>query len=312
MARLLLLDDSVELLETVQSRLAALGHEVISCRTGKQALAHIDETRFDVFILDLNVADVSAFDITTKMASNALNWASPIIVMTAHPQPEALFKALNAGASFVLAKPFSFATLADKVTQLLGPRDALKGAFDPALVRGLLEATVHVVGRLGGVPVVAGKPFLKSDGLTLCDANALVDVRGGGICGSLCFSFHPDTIETLLGSLFAYELDERFTFALCRDALMEVSNLIVGNANRRFRRDMGLVLKSSGQRYLKGAGIRVPYAATKATVLVVPFTVQTSWPFYLEFSLIVGENEPALPGSGSSRDVYELGQIVFL
>ena len=311
MARLILVDSSLELLQTLQRRLQALGHEVVTCSSGKQALTQMEETRFDVFILDLNVSDVTAFDLTAKMTSNALNWASPIIITTAIPETEALFKVLNAGASFVLAKPFAFETLVEKVHQLLSPRVALRGAFDPSFVRSFLDATAHVVGRLGGVPVVAGKPFLKSDTLALCDANVLVDVRGGGVRGSLCFSFHTDTVETLLTSLFAYDSEERFTDTLRRDAMIEVMSLVLGHASRTLRREKGLVLTPSGDRFLQGAGVNIPYA-TKAPVLVVPFTVRTSWPFYLEFSLLLGENQAVIPAESPARSVYELGEIVFL
>jgi CheY-like chemotaxis protein/CheY-specific phosphatase CheX len=311
MARLLLLDESPELLETLQARLQSLGYEVAACANGKQALAHVEEMRFDAFILDHGVSDVPALELISRIAGNQFNWQSPVIVMTAHPQPEALFKVLNAGASFLLAKPFAFATLAQKVARLLDPRDALKGPFDPTLVRGFLDAMVHVVGRLGRVPVMAGRPFLKSDALALCDVNALMDVRGSGLRGSLCFSFHPDTVETLLTPLFAYEAGERFTDALCRDAVLEVADLVVGHAKRTFRRDLGLALRESGMRFLQGAGLEIPYA-TRAPVLVVPFTVQTSWPFYLEFSLVVGDNEPVIPGASPARSVYEAGDIVFL
>lgn len=311
MARLLVLDSSSELLETLQSRLQERGHEVVACNSGKQALAYMEETRFDVFILDLAVSDLTALDMTIKLSSSPLNWSAPIIVTTANPETETLFKVLNAGASFVMAKPFAFETLAEKVIQLLVPKNALKGAFDPYLVRSFLEATVHVVGRLGGVSVVAGRPFLKRDGLALCDSNALTDIRGGGVQGTLCLSFHNDTVESLLTALFGYESEDRFTDALRRDAALEVMNLTIGHAVRSLRRDKGLALRPSGRQFVFGAGESLPYAA-QSPVLVVPFTVRTSWPFYLEFSLLVGENEASISAESAARNVYDLGEIVFL
>jgi|GEM_PF-4749373 len=311
MARLLLLDGSASLLQSVQTRLQDVGHEVMAFASGRQALAQIEDAHFDVFILDLNVGDVSAFDITTKISTNTLNWNSPIIVMTEHPQPEALFKVMNAGASFVLAKPFAFSTLLDKVEQLLNPRDVRKGAFDPLLVRGFLDAVVHVVGRLGDVHVAAGKPFLKEGTLALCDVNALVDLRGGGVCGSLCLSMHPDTLETLLSRLFGFDASDRLTDSLLRDAALEIVNLIAGEARRVFRRDQGIVITPGASRNVQGAGLEIPYAA-RAPVLVVPFSVPTSWPFYLEFCLLLGENEPLIPGSSSARAVLDPGDVNFL
>lgn len=311
MAHLLLLDGSPEVLEGLRTRLQDLGHEVVACATGRQALSHVEDARFDVVILDLDVGDVSPFDVTAKIAANALNWASPIIATTSAPQPESLFKVMNAGASFLLAKPFAFGTLAHKVELLLTPRDVRKGAYDPAIVRGFLEATVHVVGRLGNVPVAAGRPFLKPDALAFCEVNSLLDLRGGGIAGTLCFSFHPDTLETLLGSLFYYEHTERVSETLVRDAVLEVTNLVVGHAKRLFRRDCGLLLDDSPARCIHGVGIQIPYAA-KAPILVVPFSVPGSWPFYLEFCLVLGENEPLIPGSSPARLVFEPGEIHWL
>ena len=122
MARVLLIEDSARVAETVGAGMRAHGHSVVlagGVRAADEALTH---GAFDVAVVDIGLPDGSGLDWcrATRRADNPL----PILVLTARNGVADRVDGLDAGADDYLGKPFSLDELLARVRALCrrGPR----------------------------------------------------------------------------------------------------------------------------------------------------------------------------------------------
>lgn len=113
-AKILLVDDDADILESLQNRLAWMGHEVVTARDGRVALDVIDQESPDLMLLDLEMPDVAGLDVLERLAArpdqkkqaNALLNDPVVIVMTAFATVDRAVEAMRLGAFDFLTKPF--------------------------------------------------------------------------------------------------------------------------------------------------------------------------------------------------------------
>jgi len=114
---ILLADDNA-----VNRRLAARllekqGHVVRATASGREALAALDRERFDLAILDVQMAEMDGFETTAiiRAREKATGGHLPIIAMTAHAMASDRERCLQAGMDGYLSKPIDPTTLAQEV-----------------------------------------------------------------------------------------------------------------------------------------------------------------------------------------------------
>jgi len=99
----LVVDDELPILRTLDVNLRARGYEVQVARTGHQALAIAARRHPDVVILDLGLPDLSGVEVIHGLRG----WTSvPIIVLSARTAEAQKVVALDAGANDYVSKPF--------------------------------------------------------------------------------------------------------------------------------------------------------------------------------------------------------------
>ena len=120
--KLLIIDDSQEILTVLTNFFTKKGFEVVSASNGLDALKHIErkEAFFDLIITDLvlpNISGVAIISIVKKKFPQ-----TPIIAITGWGEhPESL--AREAHADVVLEKPFKLPEVEKWVNQLLSRND---------------------------------------------------------------------------------------------------------------------------------------------------------------------------------------------
>ena len=103
MTTVLVVDDELPILRTLDVNLRARGYEVQVARTGHQALAIAARRHPDVVILDLGLPDLSGVEVIHGLRG----WTSvPIIVLSARTAEAQKVVALDAGANDYVSKPF--------------------------------------------------------------------------------------------------------------------------------------------------------------------------------------------------------------
>jgi two-component system, sensor histidine kinase and response regulator len=119
--RILIVDDSPEILSITEAILAAAGYETIAYTDGTIALQIMELLPPDLIVLDVNMPNIDGFEMTRRIRSNSAWDLTPILLFTALDRSQAVF-GLECGADDILGKPVSIDELLGKVSLLLHSR----------------------------------------------------------------------------------------------------------------------------------------------------------------------------------------------
>lgn len=122
--RLLIVDDNVATRYALRRRLERHDYEVLEAGTGTDGLALIESEPLDALILDVNLPDMSGFDIVRILRADARTALLPVIhVSAASIQTGDIITGLDAGADAYLIHPVDPDVLLATLRTLLRVRD---------------------------------------------------------------------------------------------------------------------------------------------------------------------------------------------
>jgi DNA-binding response OmpR family regulator len=96
------------------------GYRVGIARNGREALAAIEETPYDLVLLDVMMPDVDGYEVCRQLRQRADRATTKVIFLSAKSQPTDVQQGYAAGADLYVPKPFSTRQLMQQVRQLLG------------------------------------------------------------------------------------------------------------------------------------------------------------------------------------------------
>ncbi len=172
--RLLLVEDSTALRESLAIALAAEGHAVDAAADGSQALGFLAHYDYDLMVLDLALPGIDGLGVLDGL--RAQRRATRVLVLSARDQVSDRVEALNRGADDYLVKPFAIDELLARLRALARRR------FDdasPRLVAGALSvdtATCLVTGPHGAI-ALSPKEYVLLE--LLLRERGRVHTRGG-------------------------------------------------------------------------------------------------------------------------------------
>ncbi|MCX6985453.1 MAG: response regulator [Lentisphaerae bacterium] len=105
MSKILVADDSVIAQVAYMQMLDFLGHEVIMCGNGLQAVNRFKETHPELVILDVDMPEMNGFDACREIRKTPDGLNVPIIIVSAGDSEEDIVSGMNAGANDYLVKP---------------------------------------------------------------------------------------------------------------------------------------------------------------------------------------------------------------
>lgn len=116
MTQLLLVEDDELLGNGITKVLSQRGERLNWVRTGQSALSVLQKDQYDLILLDLNLPDITGFDIleTIRAEKNDI----PILVLTARGSIDDRVHALDSGADDYLTKPFDINELCARIRAL--------------------------------------------------------------------------------------------------------------------------------------------------------------------------------------------------
>ncbi len=86
---------------------------------GQMALRMLKGAKFDFVVSDINMPNMNGFELLRQIRADAELKALPVLLVTAEAKKEDIITAAQAGASGYVVKPFTKATLEEKVKKIL-------------------------------------------------------------------------------------------------------------------------------------------------------------------------------------------------
>jgi serine/threonine-protein kinase len=120
MARILVADDSLIVRKSYESMLSFMGHEVILCKDGQEAVQKFFTERPELVILDVDMPGMDGLEACREIRRRPDGLSVPIIIVSALDEENDILKGLNAGANDYLVKPVKEAHLMAKLKTSLG------------------------------------------------------------------------------------------------------------------------------------------------------------------------------------------------
>ncbi len=119
MMKVLIIDDNPDAIALARARLSKEGLELLYADGGKAGLAMVARERPDLVLLDLDMPDMSGFDVCRALKANGELCMIPIIFLSGSAGPEDKVEGLNLGAVDYVTKPFDAFELRARVNAAL-------------------------------------------------------------------------------------------------------------------------------------------------------------------------------------------------
>lgn len=117
--RFLVVDDFSTMRRIVRNLLKELGFSnVQEAEDGVQALAKLRAETFDFVVSDWNMPNMTGIDLLRAIRADAKLKHLPVLMVTAEAKRENIIEAAQAGASGYVVKPFTAATLDEKLKKI--------------------------------------------------------------------------------------------------------------------------------------------------------------------------------------------------
>ncbi len=184
-ARILVVDDEIEILRALQRSLTAYGYEVFTAGSGEEALEAITHHRPDLILLDLGLPGISGLEVCkqVRVQSNL-----PIIVLSVKNAERDKVLALDLGADDYVSKPFGINEVLARVRVALRHTAQVKAGTEPTFVAGPLKVDfAHRLVQVNGQEVKLTpteydllKALIKNTGKIMTRQMLLSQVWGTG------------------------------------------------------------------------------------------------------------------------------------
>ena len=119
-AKVLLVDDEQDFLETLSSRLEMRGLKVSAVTSGEQAIAEAREQEYDAIVVDLSMPGIDGLETLKRIKADNPN--AEIIMLTGHGSVASGVEAMKLGAGDFLQKPVELSELMSKIGEAKGKR----------------------------------------------------------------------------------------------------------------------------------------------------------------------------------------------
>ena len=118
MAKIILVEDEINIASFIERGLREFGHEVSVVYDGNAGWELLQNESFDLLILDIIMPGMNGLELC-RMYRQRFGYHSPVVMLTALGTPDDIVKGLDAGADDYLVKPFSFQELEARIKALL-------------------------------------------------------------------------------------------------------------------------------------------------------------------------------------------------
>jgi len=118
--KFLIVDDFSTMRRIVRNLLKEIGYtNAEEAEDGQAALTKLKNGKFEFVVSDINMPNMNGFELLSQIKSDAALKHLPVLMVTAEAKKEDIVTAAQAGASGYIVKPFTKATLEEKVSKII-------------------------------------------------------------------------------------------------------------------------------------------------------------------------------------------------
>jgi CheY-like chemotaxis protein len=110
-------DDNTVIASTI---LRTHGYEVRVASNGPDALAMLEQERFDLVLLDVMMPGMDGIEVLDRIKTNPRHAGLPVILVTARTQDDDVLTGYKCGADYYITKPFTSRQLLHGIGLVLG------------------------------------------------------------------------------------------------------------------------------------------------------------------------------------------------
>lgn len=118
--KFLVVDDFATMRRIVKNLLKEIGiQHMDEAEDGQMALRMLKGAKYDFVVSDINMPNMNGFELLRQIRADGELKGLPVLMVTAEAKKEDIITAAQAGASGYVVKPFTKATLEEKVSKIL-------------------------------------------------------------------------------------------------------------------------------------------------------------------------------------------------
>jgi DNA-binding response OmpR family regulator len=157
---LLLIDDDVNFINTLQMGLKFYGYTIITSQDPKTGWKEMERCQPSIILLDWEMPGMSGIDFTKLVKNDTAHRNRYIIMLTGRSGTENIVEGLDAGADDYLVKPFNIEELLARIRSGLRFRALEERIADETKRLTVLQMALSVADKIGN-PIAAAKLYLQ-------------------------------------------------------------------------------------------------------------------------------------------------------
>lgn len=195
--KLLIVEDDLRLLRTIERDLKEEGFQVEAAWDGLQGLEIAQHNPFDLILLDGMLPGINGWTFVERLRENQ---TTPVLMLTARDAVQDRVSGLNAGADDYLTKPFHFDELVARINALIR-RDT--GANRAQLIHGniTLDTNAQTVELDGNLIELTAREYLVLRKLLSRKGQVLSNDQLSAYLNSTGEEVTPNTLEVHISRL---------------------------------------------------------------------------------------------------------------
>ena len=117
--KVLIVDDNPFNVELLEETLKSLNLSITSCHKPKDAAKIVNNEKFDLFLLDIMMPDMSGFELAEEILKTKLNRETPIMFISALSDTDNKVKSFDLGSYAYIEKPFDIKVVRSQIYNFL-------------------------------------------------------------------------------------------------------------------------------------------------------------------------------------------------
>ena len=120
---ILVVDDEEIQRNGLKRILTSEGFQVVLASDGLELAKHIENTRFDLILLDVNLPWVDGYELCRMIKSHPSTAKVPVVFVSARQSKEDMDKAFSVGAADFISKPYDVSSMVASVSKFVKVAD---------------------------------------------------------------------------------------------------------------------------------------------------------------------------------------------